>query len=546
MVSTPQREQINIILQMYAYQNNILSIPAKFLYGSEKEGNLEEITYKMYSHWRDRGKLIVTKQGRGKGNEAWVSFYDIADQTIKEKVIEVLGNPKEVVVYNQLENYIVPDQKAARFFAAHRKPDGTALSFEKQREKATNAMILNAIQTVFNDRGALTKMFGKKRILIWQNITEAVNALDRTKWHFKLPGNYRSLRRRYEKYIKYSYPIFIHANEGSDNASKISKDNGDFLLAQYCLPIKLSIPEVLERYEIERTKHKGWKSLTNNAVYNYLYQPERERIWTLSRHGRETYDRKYKHTVTRDKSNWFPNCYWAIDGTKLDWVHFWDDSSNKMGAKLKIDVMFDVYSEKIIGWSLSFTENHIEHFKTIKMAVNEAGCRPYFMTYDNQGGHKMARMQTLYNSLMAINKGHHHPNKAKNHSNPAEQLFKRIQQQVINKFWFSDGQSITVKRDDNKMNVDFILENKASLKTVEELYQAWETAVTIWNNKKHPHFNETRNEVYQHEMPMREELSLFDIMDKMWIDQKKKPLTQGKLILLFSKPLISTDCPIQL
>ncbi len=508
---------------MYAYQNNKLSIPANILYE-----DLELITYNTYRSWCTRGKLVRTKEGKGKGNTAWVSYYDITEQWVKNAIKAYLGDPKEVVVINLLEDYIEQDYAAGMFYAAHRKPNGLPLSAEKQREKTTNAMILNAIKTVFNNK---TKVFGKQKTKIWENITDAVNDLAKQlnanntpKYQFSLPGHSRKLKEKYEEYMAQSYGLFIHGGEGAANAKKIHATNGDFLLAQYCLPIKLSIPEVLERYDIERLKHKNWSQLTNGAVYNYLYQPEKERIWTLQRHGREVYNRKYKRTVTREKSNWFPNCYWAIDGTKLDWIHFWDDSSNKMGAKLKIDVMFDVYSEKIIGWDLSFTESHIEHFKTVKMAINESECRPYFLTYDNQGGHKMARMQDLYSSLMAVNGGHHHPNKAKEHGNPAEPIFSRLQKQVINKFWFSDGQSITVKRDDNKVNIDFIEKNKHQLKTVEQLYAAWEAAVTIWNNKQHPLFKETRNQVYAHKMPMQEPISLFDIMDKMWIDQKKKPI----------------------
>ncbi len=502
---------------MYAHQNNILSIPAKLLY--QDWGLMSEANY--YKKCT-RGKLVRTKEGKGADNQAWVSYYDLPIE-IQQRCIKTFGDPEKVVVRNILENYILPDTNAINFYARHSKPNGRPLSEEKQREKATNAIILNAIKLVFEDRGVTAKMFGKKKTLIWQNVSNAVNNLNQKKWHYKLPGNHRKLKQRYQDYLQYGYGLLIHKGEGATNASRINKNNGDFLLAQYCLPIKLTIPEVLERYELERVK-KGWPTLSNGSVYNFLYQPERERIWTLARHGKETYSKKYKHTLTREKSNWFPNCYWAIDGTKLDWIHFWDDASNKMGAKLKIDVMFDVYSEKIIGWALSFTESHVEHFKAIKMAVNEAQCRPYFLTYDNQGGHKMNRMKTLYNSLVAVNGGTHHPNKAKEHSNPAEGLFNRLQKQVINKFWYSDGQSITVKRDDNKVNIDYILKNKSALKTVEDLYAAWETAVVIWNNKKHPHFEQTRNEVYQHEMLRKENLSIYEIMDKMWIDQKKRPI----------------------
>ena len=502
---------------MYQYQNNILSIPARLLY--EDWGLMGYANYKLMCH---RGKLVRTKEGRGAGNEAFVSFHDLPFE-IKTICIEKLQDPTKVIVRNLLENYIVPDVAAARFFAEHRKPNGKPLADEDQREKATNVMILNAIQMVFKDKSVKSKMFGNQKTLIWQNVSNAVNNINTNKWSYSLPGNARSLQRKYDKYQIEGYKTFIHAGEGVANAQIIKGEIADFILAQYCLPTKLSIPMVLARY-IEVADSKRWKEVTEQAIHNFLYEPERQRIWTLARQGKEAYDRKYKHTLTRNKSDWFPNSFWAIDGTKLDWIHFWDDSDNKMGAKLKIDVLFDVYSEKIIGHTLSFTESHLEHFKAIKMAVNESQCRPYYLTYDHQSGHQMDRMQNLYDGLVAIDGGTHFANKVKSHNNPAEQLFNRLQQQVINKFWFSDGQSIKVRRNDNRMNEDFILENKHLLKSTDDLYQAWETVVNLWNNAKHPKFNATRNEVYNHEMPQREDLSLYDIMDKMWIEEVKKPI----------------------
>jgi hypothetical protein len=502
---------------MYQYQNNILSIPAKLIYDV-----WNCTSYDNYKQMCKRGKLIRTKEGRGPGNEPYVSFYDLP-QHIKDRCIAELGAPKETIVRNQLENFIFPDKEAISFFSSHRKPDGKPLSEDQQREKATNAMVLNAIQIVLKDRSALTKIFGRKQTNVWQNISDAVNAIDNNKWVHSLPGNARILQRKYNAYLKEGYQIFIHKSEGTSNATKIKGDIADFLLAQYCLPIKLSIPMVLFRYN-EIREEKGWDTLTEAAVYNFFYKPENERIWTLARHGKESWNRKFGYTLTRQKDDWFPNCYWAIDGSKLDWIHFDDESTRKMSSSLKIDIMFDVYSEKILGWSFGFTENHIEHFKAIKMAVNEAGCKPYYLTYDNQGGHKMARMQELYSSIVATDGGTHHPNRAKRTHGPAELLFKNLQQQVINKFWFSDGQSVKVRRDDNRMNEDFIIENKDNLLTVTQLNSAWRLAVKKWNDGKHSKFGLSRNEVYQHEMPMREELSIWEIMDKMWINETK-PIT---------------------
>ena len=185
-------------------------------------------------------------------------------------------------------------------------------------------------------------------------------------------------------------------------------------------------------------------------------KPENERIWYLPRHGEEEYNKRFGHTLKKNKNVMFPNAHWAIDGTKFDAIHYWDNSA-KMAAQMNIDVVIDVHSEKIIGWSFSETENHVDHFKAIKMAVNNAGARPYMFSYDGQSGHKMKKMQNLYKNLLAKG-GRHYQHKVGRKSNPIEQIFDRIQQQVVGKRWFSDKQSIKSHRLSSKPNMDFIKE----------------------------------------------------------------------------------------
>ncbi|WP_051604418.1 hypothetical protein [Flavobacterium sasangense] len=504
---------------MYEYQNNVLSIPAKLLY--EDWGLM---AYKTYHTQCQRGKLVRTKEGRGAGNTAYISFYDLPFD-IKKVCVEKLGDPKEVAVRNQLEGYIVPDSKAIQFFAEHRKPNGKPLSLEDQREKATNAMILNAIQSVLKDRSAQVKMFGRKTTAIWQNISEAVNAINTTKWSFDLPGNWRRLKKKYEDYLQDGYEVFLHKAEGLKRAQKIKGEIADFLLAQYSLPIKYSIPQLMAEYK-KAQYVKEWDDLTEQAVYNWLYEPEQMRIWILARDGKDAWRNKFANSIDRDKSKWFPNVYWAIDGSKLDWIHYDDESSNKRGAKLKINPLVDVYSEKILGWSYSETESHIDHIKALNMALNTAQTRPYLLTYDKQSGHKMGRMQELYDNVVARNGGTHYSHKAGQKSNPMEQLFNRLQQQCANMWWWSDKQSIKVRSSRNKMNADFIAENTDNLLKKEDLLKAWEITVKQWNESEHPLFKgKTRDQVYyEHEMLMREELSVLEIASTVWIAETK-PIT---------------------
>ncbi len=521
----------------YEYHNNILSIPAALLYE-----DWEVMSYDRYKYLCKPNvkKLIRSREGKGLNNEALLSFYDLPME-FQTLCIEKLGEPTEVVAVNLLEPYVLPDPNAASFFTRHRTPDGKELSPTKQRQRATACFILNAIENILQEKGLTHKMFGRKKTKLWENIADAVNKLP-ARWEHCLPTSAKHLKKRYEEYTAgntHNFQIFIHKGEGNQNTAKIRGAVADFVLAQYCLPNKLTIPMVLAEYEKVRnqqTDEERWPTLTREAIYNWLYQPEQERIWTLARHGKTAYARKFQHTIERDKSDWFPNVYWAIDGTKLDWIYFEETASNKMAANLRIDVLFDVFSEKIIGYSLSESETHLDHFAAIKMAVQNAGCRPYLLTYDNQSGHKSTRMKELYNNLVAIDAGTHYPHRTSGKSNtptqknktktysPAEQLFNRFQESVINRFWFSDGQSVKVRREDNRVNTEFIKENRDSLRTKEELTAAWTYAIKQWNESKHPHFEYSRTEAYVQEMPMRQDLSIIDVLQYMWLNETK-PIT---------------------
>ncbi len=501
----------------YLYHNNILSIPASLLYDDWKV-----MSYENYKKKCQRRHLVTSRPGKGKGTEALLSYHDLPEP-LKLLCIEKLGHYTHIAKRNDLEPFIKPDRNVIDFFARHTNPDGQRLSDAKQVEKATNCHILMAIQNLLKERNYLTKS-KKMKTKIWEEISKAVNELDDEKWKHNLPTSAKNLKIRFLRFEKEGYGSFIHKGEGNQRTAIIKGDIADFLLATYCLPVKYSIPETLARYN-DVKKENGWKDISESAIKNFLNKPENERIWTLARGGKAVYDRKYKHTVSREKDQWFPNVYWAIDGTKLDLVYYDPDSSNKMSAIKRINIIFDVYSEKIIGWSLSETENITDHFKALKMAVQSAECRPYLFTYDQQSGHKSAKMQNLYSNLVADDGGTHYPHRARGHGSPAEGLIQLLQSQVITKFFNTDGQGVTVKTDDAKANPDFIMKYRESLPTKEQALKQWEMAVRTWNRNSHSTKGKTRNQVYNEEMPVREPLELQDIMRFMWIEEKKKPIT---------------------
>lgn len=500
----------------YTYHQGILSIPARLLYEDWKL-----MAYNTYKSYCKRGILVRSRMGKGVGTEALLSYHDLP-QEYKDVCIENLGEPDDVIIRDDLSPMIKPDAMAARFFERHRNPDGKALSEKKKIERITSCMILNALREIIeknpNARG------NKSKTKVWENLSDAVNNLNTKRWKHILPTSAKNLKIRYQRYIKEGYASFIHAGEGNQRTVAIKGEIGDYILAMYSLPIKFTIPEVLDRYN-EVKEENEWRDLSESAIHKFLYKPENERVWTLARHGKEAYDRKYKHTIKRDKRRWFPNCYWAIDGTKLDLAYL-NTETNKMEAYARIDVIFDVYSERIIGWSLSETESMTDHFRAVKMAVQVAGVRPYLFTYDKQSGHTSNKMQEIYSELVAKDGGTHYSHRAREHNSPAEGIFRRLQQQCIQKLWNSDGLGITTKTDQSKMNADFIAENIHKLPTREEILKQWEFIVREWNSAKHfDKKHKTRNEVYNEEMLISEPLELSEIMRLMWIEEKKKPIT---------------------
>ena len=512
---------------MFEFVNNKPGVLARVLFEE-----LKLCTYGQYHKWCQRGKLQKLRNACP-GKPALVRF-DILPSEFKDAILEKFGNPYDLNKY-YLEEDLQPDPEAKTFFDTYRYEGGGLSQLQKERY-VLQAEILNAIRRIYKTkRETQIILDGKaKDADMWKHIAILVGELDPERFDHKMPLNHRRLKAKYIDYKEEGYIALVHGGMGNENRSKITPAIGDWITAIYCLPNKLTPTMVLAKYNQTR-EEKEWPELSESAIIHYLNKPEVKRIWTAARHGKDEWTKQFGYHTKRDKSKLFPNAYWVIDGTKLDWIHF-EDNSLGMAAKLKINPIIDVFSEKILGWSYSTTEDHTDHFSALKMATNAAGVRPYFLSYDNQGGHKSKRMQELYTNVVAKSGGTHYPHKAYSKANPIEQMFNRLQQQVLNRQWYSDGQSIKVRNVNNAPNMDFIKENKHHLNSIERLFKQWELCVQLWNAAKHPHFELSRNEVYGMEATRSEELTPLEQAQIFWVEETK-PITyrRGGIQLKISK-----------
>lgn len=509
---------------MYVQYKNRICVELRWLI----ERNIISLTSYKY-HKRASNLIVANRACKGQG--ALIEFDSINIQDLKSAIIKELGDPYTNSLNQILENSIDHNEEAFEYFASFKLPDGRNLPEENQREYYANVIILDAIDKIINNYKQ-TQRLNKSVSLMdtWATLSNSVEEFQSNKYPHSLPKNHRSLQRKLKKYKAEGFLSIVHKGFGNGNNTKITKEIGDFILAVYCLPNKPTIPVVHQMYKAEAKKQK-WASISESAIAVFLDKTENKRIWTIARHGKAVYSNQFQHHVKRDRSNWFPNSYWAIDGTKLDWIHY-EDNTIKMAAKLKINPVVDVFSEAIIGWSFSETENHVDHFTALKMAFDTSGAKPYLFTYDNQSGHKSKRMQDLYNKVVA-SKGTHYPHRARSSSNPIEQIFNRFQQQVLNTMWFSDGQTIKARNLDNLPNMDFIQDQKHKLKNKEKLEKVFEYCVNKWNAMEHPKFpGMSRIEAYTTIEPaMEEKVSFLDIIGMFWISSNESTYKRGGIAI---------------
>ena len=491
---------------MFEYHKNTLCVVNNWLW------NEKIIGQKNFERLCSEGKIKRMREGKGLNNFGLSAFESIPERfkaIIRQKVGDPYASVKKIV----FAEYMNWDHNAESYYKAYLLDNGSHLPEEKVQEYTHQAIMFNAVKHIATNVVVQKRFGGKKEM--WERMLTAIQNLPETWLHTRYK-NVVSFKRAFKKYEDEGYSSIVSGKWLNTNSSKIVDEVADWILAQYCLPIKYTISEVANLYESIR-EAKGWKSITERAMGEWLDKTEQKRIWMLARDGKDEYMKTFGHTVTRNRSQWFPNAWWAIDGTKLDLVHF-ADNKQKMAAELKINVVFDVHSEKIIGWDIAYSENHASHFRAIKQAVNHSGCRPFLFTYDKQSGHTSQRMQDLYDRLPAKG-GAHYSHKVGRKSSPAEQIFNRLQQQVISKLWFSDKQGIKVRKATNRPNTDFIVEYKEALPTVDDFNKIFSALVNQWNAGKQEDWTMTRTERYTEPTEHREEIDMMDQLSMFWIDE---------------------------
>jgi len=285
------------------YYNNILAVQAKDIIASGimTKAHYDQLVY--------RGELEVIRRGC-RNTPALVAFDNIPDR-FKMEIPTKLGRNYEIAKQNQLEQRIMHNAETAMFFENYTLADGRHLKAETRREYYSNAVILDAIHRLLNDKKPKHRSLGHRAKMSWNQISKDVEDVDRSKFPHSLPANPRRLEDKYKNYIKEGFESIIHKGFLNKSAAKINDDvKESFIIELLSDPRNLDNEQVRSLYNIISDKMR-WKPITGSAVA--VWRDKLETITHAGRRGSTSFSNE-KAMQAKRKAPTQPLYYITLDG----------------------------------------------------------------------------------------------------------------------------------------------------------------------------------------------------------------------------------------
>ncbi len=507
---------------MTFYNNKWCVTGAELVLSDENPNGI--ISQANFAAWIYRKKLTNLLGSACFGKPALYAL-DQLDEKYYSLWIAKNGKPEERGDSNLFFDKYRHDEKAAVFFAEHIVEYGEGLNDKKLTPETQllytyNASVLNAIRAALetSSRERRSKQGNQIKSSDFWRIAAKVSGRFISEKGIKhnLPQEPRRLKDKYDRYIKEGYGSLIHGNFQNKNTVKITKEVGEWLVAQWMSMFnRCTIEQLHARYNeeaYERNDPKNWKFIkSSNAIRAYLFRPDIEEKWHAERYG----ELSYKEKFTRQNRTVLPtvrDALWYSDGTKLN--YYYRDAKGEMKTCNVYEVV-DVYSESLLGYCISKAEDYEAQYASYKMAIQTSGQKPYEIRFDNQGGHGK-----LDNGGFLAGIARHAIRTApyNGKSKTIENIFYRFQKDYLHQDWFFTGQNITAKKKESGVNMEKILANKKNLPTLEGIKKAYAQRRNEWNNAPHFATGIPRIEMYRNSINEKaQKVGIIDMIDMFGI-----------------------------
>lgn len=489
---------------------------------AEDAAGMTVLSVANYRWHTQQGNINVLRSGKGLGHPALVEYESLPER-FKERFKSIWGDPYDLVKESMMKDEVIADRRARDFFAEHLLPDGTHIPDEFQDEYTQNASVLNVLLDMMKNMRVQRRMLNNHTPVDFSTIHKTSEKLRVTTGHTLPPGEAR-LRIKINEYKKkhdgrYNYECLVSGKLGNTNTVKITEEGGMFLVMQKRrrVPV-MSDKQIMLEYNRVAPNYK-WKKLRSvESVTNFLNAPENMQRWYDAVYGELKAFRKFGYkfkTILPDKRD----ALWYGDGTKLNLYYRAHEGGRWVMKTTQVYEVMDAFSETLLGYHISDSENYTAQYNAYRMAVETAQARPFEIVVDNQGGHKKLDNSGFLKRIcrMQRNTAPYRPP-----SKTIEHVFGRFQQEVLHEDWRFTGQNITAKSDKSRQNLEFIEANTENLYTLDELKAAYAFAREEWNNRPHPATGIPRLEMYlQSNNEKATGLDKLDMIEAFWLITRK-------------------------
>jgi hypothetical protein len=508
------------------YYNKMLCVTREELIGGSdpvmKEGTLNTNV--------GRKNIFCVCRGGGEGRCALYSF-DSMPEKYRKKFMQKYGNPEEVLREREMRKAVKYDECARAFYEEYqylKNDEYTTLDEDLKAEYTINASVLGELLRMKAERRAMMASLNARATDVWEVVLQNSEKL-RERYHHTLPASLSRLKARIRAFQKDGYESVISKKLGNINTIKITVEGRDVLVAlKRSYTPRYTDAQIFEKYN-ELAAIRKWKPLKSvRSLQAWLYSPKVEQLWYDAVHGEQAARQRFG----RKQSTMLPtrrDSLWYGDGTKLNLYY----REGKTVKTINVYEVVDAYSEVLLGFHISESENFEAQYCAFRMAVKRSGHKPYEIVHDNQGGHNKLNRQGKKPTGDEKEKGFldrlchiHRPTMPYNgESKTIENIFGRFQQQVLARYFNFTGQNVTAKKLTSRPNMEMVAANHDQMPTLLELCELYAQCREEWNEMKHPKYDGSRIAMYEgsvnEETPV---VGKYEMQDMFWI-MSEKPVT---------------------
>lgn len=459
----------------------------------------------------------ILRPGKGFGSYALVEYSSLPER-FRARFEAKYGDPDKIMTQEKI--VLQADPSAQKFYHDYLLSSGDHLPEQKQEEYTLNARVLNSLREMLNTQKAMRRACNNNTPIIWSNIFAAAEQLREAYGH-TLPKSEARLRDKLRQYSKEGYGCLVSGKFCNGNTLKITKEAGRQIIALRRSRVPVYTTKQLFEEFNRIAEKRGWKPLASqSSLVQYLERPEVKPLWYDAVYGelaaKQLFARRNKTEMPTMRDS-----LWYGDGTKLNLFYKAFENGKTVVRTVQVYEVIDAYSELLLGYCVSQSENFDAQYAAFRMAIETAGCKPYEIVTDNQGGQRSKIAKKFFANICCINRPtapYNGPSKS------IESAFGRFQQQVLHEEWRFTGGNISSK-EAWKINREFLEANKEKLFTYEEMLAAYAEARNKWNAAKHHATGIAREEMYRTSVnPATERVSELDMIDLFWLTTERPSL----------------------